>query len=383
MSDLGTRYWGSFAVLALLCIGFQLYARQKKSDEGKVSSMRFTAFQKNYLIVFLLAMFSDWLQGPYVYQLYVSYGFSQQQIAELFVCGFGSSMIVGTFVGGLADKLGRKKMCIVYCLCYIVACFTKLVPEYWTLMLGRFLSGIATSLLFSAFESWMVCEHAKSGFEPAWLGQTFSYATFGNGLVAVVAGLVANSAADTYGFVAPFVLALLPLTVVAGMVSLTWTENYGNEQLDLCASLIKGFQLIQSDSRIAALGAGQSCFEGAMYTFVFMWTPALKTDAEKIADETGDLSIVTTSQYLGLIFAVFMVSVMVGSSLFSILATDKAEIMKIPLYLHGAAFGAMALITMFLDNKFLVYCMFLVFECSVGLFYPAYGVIKSEKVLYP
>ena len=29
-------------------------------------------------------------------------------------------------------------------------------------------------------------------------------------------------------------------------------------------------------SSLLALGMGQSCFEGAMYTFVFMWTPALK-----------------------------------------------------------------------------------------------------------
>ena len=31
-----------------------------------------------------------------------------------------------------------------------------------------------------------------------------------------------------------------------------------------------------------------------------------------------------------------------------------------------------------LDNKPIVYLMFLIFEGTVGLFYPAYGVIKSE-----
>ncbi|CAM9240734.1 unnamed protein product, partial [Heterosigma akashiwo] len=57
---------------------------------------------------------SDWLQGAYVYQLYHSYGFEQYEIAKLFVGGFGSSLVVGTFVGGLADKEGRKKMCFLY-----------------------------------------------------------------------------------------------------------------------------------------------------------------------------------------------------------------------------------------------------------------------------
>lgn len=47
---------------------------------------------------------ADWLQGPYVYALYESYGFGIKEIAELFVAGFGSSMIFGTIVGGLADR---------------------------------------------------------------------------------------------------------------------------------------------------------------------------------------------------------------------------------------------------------------------------------------
>ena len=148
-------------------------------------SARFAAFQRNYIIIYLLAMFSDWLQGPYVYQLYVSYGFDQQAIAELFVCGFGSSMIVGT-VGGISDKLGTQECVhLIQCNLYrCTCCFTKMVPEYWTLMLGRFLSGVSTSLLFSVFESWMVCEHQKQGFDSSLLVGTFSNAIFGNGLVA-------------------------------------------------------------------------------------------------------------------------------------------------------------------------------------------------------
>ena len=336
MGELSTRYWGSFVLCCALCAGLQWYSRNQgtggKGGRGTstdATTARFAAFQRNYLMVFLLAMFSDWLQGPYVYELYVSYGFDRGAISELFVCGFGSSMIVGTFVGGLADKLGRKNMCILYSICYVVACMTKLVPEYWTLMLGRFLSGVSTSLLFSVFESWMVCEHHKQGFDSALLGDTFAYATFGNGLVAVGAGLVANSAADSYGYVAPFVVAIFPLTAVALLVMFSWNENYGNQQLNMLSSLQKGFELITSDSRIAALGMAQSCYEGAMYTFVFMWTPALKTMEESAAEEAGTTLEESTAMYLGLIFAVFMVCVMVGSSVFKILAAKRENLFKV------------------------------------------------------
>lgn len=378
---LESQYWGSFVFCGVLALSLQLYSRvSQKSNEVTVSNARFQAFQMNYLFVFLLAMFSDWLQGPYVYELYVSYGFTQSEIAELFVCGFASSMIVGTYIGGLADKLGRRVMCIMYCVCYITACCTKLVPEYWTLMLGRFLSGISTSLLFSVFESWMVCEHFKQGFDGSLLGDTFSLATFGNGLVAVGAGLVANTAAESYGFVAPFIVAILPLSIVALTVMFSWQENYGNQSLNLLSSLSKGFDLIRNDSRIAALGMAQSCFEGAMYTFVFMWTPALKSEAETLAEQNGTTIEESTSKYLGLIFAVFMVCVMVGSSVFKLFSHRRDYLYKMPLVMHAVAFASMGLTALYLENKTVVYTMFLVFEGSVGVFYPSYGMIKSEKI---
>ena len=388
--SVSNTYWNSFLICSIACVVLQLVSRSRStnSKDVKQKSGKFLMFQMNYLIIFLLAMFSDWLQGPYVYELNVSYGFNQQQIAELFVGGFASSMIVGTFVGSLADKCGRKTMCILYSVCYISACFTKLVPDYWTLMLGRFLSGISTSLLFSVFESWMVCEHNKQGFDGALLGETFSYATFGNGLVAVIAGLIANFAADKFGFVAPFVVAMVPLSVVAFLVFFTWSENYGgtgdvgsaSDTSTAFTSLVKGFELIKNDSRIAALGLAQSSFEGAMYTFVFMWTPALKSVAETEAERAGQTLENSTSENLGLIFACFMVSVMVGSSIFKLLSAQKGMMYKIPLILHAIAFCAMGLTTMFIDNKQIVYAMFLLFEMTVGLFYPAYGCIKSERI---
>ena len=397
---LTNRYVGSFCFCALLCLVLQLLSRENpksppaSSSSSNLSTSRslstskkavgdvtyFGKFQFNYLVVFSLAMFSDWLQGPYVYELYVSYGFTQQQIAELFVCGFGSSMVVGTFVGGLADKYGRKLMCILYSVMYILACFTKLVPEYWTLMLGRFLSGICTSLLFSVFEAWMVCEHNKLGFDEASLGNTFSYATFGNGLAAVIAGLIANTAAESSGYVAPFIVAMIPLAVTALIVIFTWTENYGNANHNMTGSFTKAFELIKSDARICTLAIAQSCFEGAMYTFVFMWTPALKTAEESKAEEEGRTLQEGTSQYLGVIFACFMVCVMVGSSVFKLFNTNKTRLYNIPLILHAVSFTTMLLITIFYEYKVMVYICFLIFEISVGVFYPAYGVIKSEKL---
>lgn len=58
---------------------------------------------------------------------------------------------------------GRKRACVTYCITYILSCVTKHSSQYKILMVGRILGGIATSLLFSAFESWLVAEHNKVG----------------------------------------------------------------------------------------------------------------------------------------------------------------------------------------------------------------------------
>ena len=43
-----------------------------------------------------------------------------------------------------------------------------------------------------------------------------------------------------------------------------------------------------ADQKVALLGAMQSLFEGSMYTFVFLWTPALSPKGEHLPH--GELS---------------------------------------------------------------------------------------------
>ena len=94
-----------------------------------------------------------------MYALYNYYNFSMGQIGQLFIAGFGSSMIFGTIVGSLADRYGRKLNCIIFVILYSISCMTKHSPDFNVLMVGRLLGGISTSILYSAFETWMIHEH--------------------------------------------------------------------------------------------------------------------------------------------------------------------------------------------------------------------------------
>ena len=56
------------------------------------------------VLTFAFLAAGDWLQGPYVYALYQSYGYQRGDIGKLFIAGFGSSLVFGTIVGSLVDK---------------------------------------------------------------------------------------------------------------------------------------------------------------------------------------------------------------------------------------------------------------------------------------
>lgn len=260
----------TFGALASVCAALEV---RKRPTSGKGASLpaNFLAFRTNYLVVYALMMAGDWLQGPYVYALYKHYGYGTGDIGKLFIAGFGSSMIFGTIVGSLADRYGRKLAGLTYVATYIASCITKHWSDYGVLMLGRFFGGIATSLLFTAFESWLVSEHFSRNYDPEWLNGTFSKAIFiGNGVVSIVAGLLANYLVTdmNFGPVAPFDAAATFLAIGGVIIALTWTENRGavNANVSLEASFSAAKHAIFNDKKVLYLGAMQSLFEAAMYS---------------------------------------------------------------------------------------------------------------------
>lgn len=373
-----------FWMAAAACITF--FTRFYKADNAPEEEVNpaFKSFQTLYLVVYVLAFLGDWLQGPYVYALYSGYGFSQNDIAVLFVAGFGSSMIFGTFIGSLADKFGRKKFAVLYCILYIASCCTKHFPNYWMLMLGRVLGGIATSLLFSVFESWMVAEHNARGFAPALLSDTFSKAMFGNSLIAIISGFVANYAADLMplhesstpglwigGNASPFDVAIVALSLCWAFISIKWGENFGSQDdaagppgLSLDA-LKDGAEIIRNDTKIFIIGICSACFEGSMYTFVFLWTPLLT------AADSGSLPF-------GNIFAVLMLSCMSGSQIFSFLV-KRYEVPHIAMCMYVVA-SASLLAPLLVTSPALLMGCFSVFEVCVGIYWPCLGTLKGIYV---
>jgi len=379
----------AFTISAVLTALATLSARAG-SESSAPTTAAFRGFQLTFLVIYYVSMTADWLQGPYVYALYSSYGFSKHDIAVLFVGGFGASMVFGTFIGAAADRLGRKRFCQLYCVLYIASCVTKHAKDYNMLMVGRVLGGVATSLLFSSFDSWLVCEHNARGYESKLLSGTFSWMYFGNSLCAILAGMMAEAAADRVpltatssppwyygGYCSPFDLSAMFLVVALALITVFWNENYGERsarQLEASragylesasASLHAPIKMMMDDPSIVLCGTVVSLFEGSMYIFVFNWTPSISAG-------------MSTTPPFGWIFACFMVACMGGSSLFALLS-QSLSCEKILLYTFLVAAAALS-VPIFATSTAYVLTAFLVFEACVGIYWPAMGTVKSKVV---
>ena len=145
LSDDGVSFYYLAWVAGLLVVTAVMWVakgdRGGKGPGNVPHTAEYLSFRRLFLVAYLLAMLSDWLQGPYVYKLYKDLGFGKEEIAALFIAGFGSSMVFGTFVGAVADKYGRKANALLFCLIYGACCLTKHSSDFRVLMMGRLLGG--------------------------------------------------------------------------------------------------------------------------------------------------------------------------------------------------------------------------------------------------
>jgi len=358
----------SLGVLIFLCLLVQCSVVSETSTSGRPQkTAAFKSFQNNYLFVYLVIFLADWLQGTNMYTLYMSY---QVDIGTLFLTGFATSGLCSMFVGPYIDQYGRKKACVLYCVLEIVINILEHSSDFKILLTGRVLGGLSTALLFTALESWMVTEHRKQKFPEELLSNTFSLAAMGNGVVAVLAGVIAQCMSDTFGEIGPFQAAIALTIVALCAIGSTWNENYGNtNQSNSTKETRTALQVIKQDKRVLLVGLVQSLFEGAMYTFVFNWVPTLMQLFPKAH---------SFSNVQGLIFSCFMLCMSIGGTAFQILQS-VAPVERFSVVVLAVAAGSM-LVPVLSHNLGVVMFAFFVMEGCVGVFGACVSTMRSQVV---
>jgi len=197
---------------------------------------------------------------------------------------------------------------------------------------------------------------------------TFHLATLGNGIVAIASGLLASFVATNYGYVSPFMLAIVCLVLSAVVVTFTWNENYGDQKIEIIQTFTNAIKAVASDKKILVLGVMQSLFEASMYTFVFMWSPCL--------DEAVGAS---KKVPYGLVFACFMVAIMLGSFLFSLSINRgmRPEVLISLVYLLATC---TFIAVLFFKTLEMLTASFLLFEVCCGIFFPCIATLRGKYI---
>jgi hypothetical protein len=204
-------------------------------------------------------------------------------------------------------------------------------------------------------------------------------ATLVNGLVATGAGVFSNQLIGFTGsFASPFVASGALLILAWAVICGSWIENYGGTNSDPGASdplqlahLRTALRIVCEDPRLLVLGVTQTCPEGSIYLFVFLWVPALQ--------EHSLLGLLP----LGYIFS-FMLSIMLSSVLYTYLVAILPES---SLMTHGklssavCAHAALALaVSVSQPDERARFGAFCIFEACVGLYYPVQGMLRGTLI---
>lgn len=102
-----------------------------------------------------------------------------------------------------------------------------------------------------------------------------------------------------------------------------------------------------------------------MYIFVFMWTPALQLIASRDIPH-------------GLVFSCFMVALMLGSCLFTILE-GKIQVVGL-LRICFIITAILFLVTTSVSILWMIFQCFVLFEIICGIFFPSIAVLRARTI---
>ncbi|KAI1101708.1 DUF791-domain-containing protein [Jackrogersella minutella] len=373
-------YENSFYGLLVLCAGLLASQPTRRNELKKLADSRKQVSrddkhpEANWYKAYALVMGADWVQGPYLYSLYHDeHGISESLVSTLFATGFLSGAVSAYFVGALADKHGRKAVCMVFCLLYTMSCFFTIIPVVPFLFLGRILGGISTSILFSVFDSWMVTNFrerklVENGCD---LSRTYATTSIVSSISAIVSGIASEWLVRITGTKkAPFLLSAFLLWCALQVIWAHWIENFGTKASAPSENSKKPdiWSTLKQPS-ILALAFASTMFEGSMYLFVFFWTPTIKS----VQKSAGELPY-------GYIFSSFMASSMAAALVFNIVMQKRP--FKYSRLLVGILLAANFCFVKLAgpkteDATFWLFCLL---EACVGMYWPCIGYLKGHLV---
>ncbi|KAI1738855.1 hypothetical protein F4680DRAFT_466933 [Xylaria scruposa] len=369
-------------------------------------------FQLTFLRVYLLVIGSEWLQNPFMYSLFRNEKtLDEGTVSTLYISTYVSAAVSAFFTGYLTDRFGRRRACLVFCGIHSLAAISVCFDALPVLIAGRVLGGVALTLLWTAFESWMIAEYNERGFAHGSrlsLTSLFGVMTTSKCITAIVAGVLGHCVVLALGSkIHPFILSgvrgspeALDLCAAVLMVHI-WKENWGfgsvsDVDMDNGKAAEAQKQLLPDqektslwDPRLWAMSFVTCCFEGTIFLFMFFWPQTLQD-----AHDRAHPGVNETIPH-GVIFSSLMAIMVIGALSFNLMTAGldgshqqgpmtrhiltPTLLLRYALLASAVCFFAAA----FFREEIVLFISFLLLEVCNGVYVPSVafhrGVVVSDE----
>ncbi|TMS39655.1 hypothetical protein L596_006144 [Steinernema carpocapsae] len=367
-----------FAVVAAVAI-FVFKLSDFQTDAAQRNS-QFRFLQKQFIIPYLIILFAESLQAPYLYVLYHSYGFQPTQIGVIYVMGLVANSISSLYAINFLSKFGRRLLCLICVATGSVACLLKFSDSYLILLISRILDGFCSALITLPFHQWYSHEHLFTyDFPREWVLATFGIISLVSGFLSVIAGFFADALEVGTGITAfPFFGSSILFLIGGFYIGGSWKENrLLAEMREPMKTVCKRALGVYKNNPVALVLSIIHCFfEATIVMFVFVWTP-LFLHCRHFS---------TSRLRYGAVYATFMGATLFGSVVYRMLAR------KISASNLLIASTTVAFISTFLAIQTIPYdastwslsalmqllFAFCLFEGAIGVYLPSMNQLQGE-----
>eukprot|EP01017_Pseudomicrothorax_dubius_P030974 TRINITY_DN3908_c0_g2_i2.p1 TRINITY_DN3908_c0_g2~~TRINITY_DN3908_c0_g2_i2.p1 ORF type:complete len:384 (+),score=68.87 TRINITY_DN3908_c0_g2_i2:53-1204(+) len=299
----------------------------------------------------------------YKRQIYDSRGFDFKDISLFYIIFYVSTSLASLFLGNIADKYGRKRLCTINGVLYLLVCLCRLLPYKPLIILSCIMRGASDVILYSSYDAWFVSEFERKNLPCDYTKSFYEGLYHNDAIISIIITFVSSFICKTFGVNAIILSSGLLAFTSSCIIAFTWRENSPQNKSE------KDTQLLEKPSFLSKRFVSFFIIHALLYAilqnFIYMW-PKL-------------LAKLNAKPDLGILFCCFMSSMYFGSSLFKILCEclyiSQENIMSIAYTLGTIAF---ALLYVFPNSLVITIFAYLVFEISIGVLLPAFSVVRRK-----
>lgn len=227
MFDVHLIAWIWCAVCAVASIVAANLKRKSHPRDAAENNAEFRGLQRRFLFPYLVVLFSESLQAPYLYAFFYDLNYLPSQIAVLYVAGLITNMMFSFYCVHLSARQGRRALCLLCVVAGCMGCASKLSSSFLFLFIGRIFDGIFAALIGNPFQQWYLDEHQVTfDFPSEWIQSTFLMLSLGAGFLAVTAGVTSHIVVGiSKVIVLPYVFSIGALVIGGVFIAAQWKEN--------------------------------------------------------------------------------------------------------------------------------------------------------------